>query len=61
LRGIAASLQCRCYATIVNGLIVARLAAAFGYELRFALRSLVDKFGAELGNGPFGVPKMWSC
>jgi len=29
--------------------------------LKRGLRSLLEKFGQELGPGPFQVPKMWSC
>jgi urease accessory protein len=55
------SLECRCGATLVNGLIVARLAAKDSSNLRGALRNFLQQFSSELGPGPFRVPKMWSC
>jgi urease accessory protein len=61
LREIAASLDCCCAATIVGAIIVVRVAAAAGSDLRRGLRSLLDQFRRELGSGPFGIPKMWSC
>jgi urease accessory protein len=61
LRDIAASLDCCCAATIVGAIIVVRVAAAAGSDLRRGLRSLLDQFSRELGPGPFGIPKMWSC
>ncbi|WGD50342.1 urease accessory protein UreD [Bradyrhizobium sp. CB1650] len=61
LRKIAASLDCRCAATIVGAIIVVRVAAAVSSDLRRGLRSLLEQFSRELGPGPFGVPKMWSC
>jgi urease accessory protein len=61
LREIAASLDCRCAATIVGAIIIVRVAAAASADLRRGLRSLLEQFSRELGAGPFGVPKMWSC
>jgi len=61
LREIAASLDCRCAATIVGAIIIVRVAAAASSDLRRGLRSLLEQFSRELGPGPFGVPKMWSC
>jgi urease accessory protein len=61
LRGVAPSLKCHCAATSVAGLLVVRFAARVSYDLRVALRSLLEQFGRELGPGPFRVPKMWSC
>ena len=61
LREIAASLDCCCAATIIGAIIVVRVAAAAGSDLRRGLRSLLDQFSRELGSGPFGIPKMWSC
>jgi urease accessory protein len=61
LREIAASLDCRCAATIVGAIIIVRVAAAASSDLRRGLRSLLEQFSGELGPGPFGVPKMWSC
>ena len=60
LRGIAPSLQCRCAATRVSGLIVVRFAATTSYELKRVLLSVLQQFGRELGPDPFGIPKMWS-
>ena len=61
LREIAASLGCSCAATIVGAIIIVRLAAAASADLRRGLRGLLEQFSRELGPGPFGVPKMWSC
>src|SRR5215468_2598241 len=61
LREIAASLDCRCAATIVGAIIVVRVAAEASVDLKQGLRSLLDRFSLELEPGPFGVPKMWSC
>jgi urease accessory protein len=60
-RGIAPSLECHCAVTPVAGLIVVRLAAKVSFDLRLAMRSLLQRFSQELGPGPFRVPKMWSC
>jgi urease accessory protein len=61
LRELVPSLQCQCAVTSVGGLIIVRFAAATATELRRAVRSFLRQFSAELGPGPFGVPKMWSC
>lgn len=61
LRDIAPSLECHCAATSLGGLIVVRFAAEVAFDLRLGLRSFLQQFGRELGPGPFGVPKMWSC
>ncbi|MBR0858280.1 urease accessory protein UreD [Bradyrhizobium liaoningense] len=61
LRDIAPSLECQCAATIVGAIIIVRVAATDGARLRRGLRSLLEQFGEELGAGPFGVPRMWSC
>ena len=61
IRGLASSLECQCAATLVGGLIVVRFAARSSFELRAALRSLLQELGEELALGPFRVPKMWSC
>jgi urease accessory protein len=61
LRKIAASLDCCCAATIVGAIIIVRVAAAVSSDLRRGLRRLLEQFSRELGPGPFGVPKMWSC
>lgn len=61
LREISGSLSCLCTATSVTGLIIVRLAAKTGSNLKLALRALIEQFGSEFGPGPFRVPKMWSC
>jgi urease accessory protein len=61
LRDIAPSLECQCAATRVGALIIVRFAAKVSSDLRRALRNLLEQFSRELGPGPFGVPKMWSC
>jgi urease accessory protein len=60
-RDIAASLECRCAATSMGGLIVVRFAAKASFDLRGALQRMLRQFSGELGAGPFRVPKMWSC
>ena len=61
VRNLAPSLDCHCAATSVGGLIVVRVAAKESSDVRRALRSLLQQFGAAPGTGPFRVPKMWSC
>lgn len=61
LRDLARSLECQCAATLVSGLIVVRFAAKTSCDLKVGLRSLLQKFGDELGPGPFRVPRIWSC
>jgi urease accessory protein len=61
LREIAASLECECAATIIGAIIIVRVAAEASADLKRGLRDLLDRFSLELGPGPFGVPKMWSC
>ena len=61
LRDILSSLECDCAVTLVSGLIVARFAAKQSYDLKLAVRNFLQQFSRELGRGPFGVPKMWSC
>jgi urease accessory protein len=60
LRDIAQSLACHCAATMVNGLIIVRLAAVTSSDLRSALMCLLRHF-REGEASPFRVPKMWSC
>jgi urease accessory protein len=61
LRELTLSLQCRCAATLVSGLIIVRFAATVSYDLKLALHCFLQQAGSELGAGPFHVPKMWSC
>jgi urease accessory protein len=61
LRDITNSLECHCAVTSVGGLIIVRFAAEVSYDLKRALRSLLQQYSRELGPGPFRVPKMWSC
>jgi urease accessory protein len=61
IRDLASSLECQCAATLVGGLMVVRFAAKVSWDLRVALRSLLQQFGNQLAPGPFRVPKMWSC
>jgi urease accessory protein len=61
LREIATSLDCECAASLVGTIIVVRVAAIASADLKRGLRRLLDRFSHELGSGPFGVPKMWSC
>ena len=61
LREIATSLDCKCAATLVGAIIVVRVAAIASADLKRGLRRLLDRLSHQLGPGPFGVPKMWSC
>jgi urease accessory protein len=61
LREISRALDCRCDATSVAELIIVRLAAEESWNLKLALRALLLQLGPEFGDGPFRVPKMWSC
>jgi urease accessory protein len=61
LRDLAASLECQCAATLVGGLMVVRFAAKVSCDLRAALRNVLQQFSNQLPQGPFRVPKMWSC
>jgi urease accessory protein len=61
LRDMAASLECHSGTTSVGGLIVARFAAEISTDLRLALRGFLQRLSPVLGDGPFGVPKMWRC
>jgi urease accessory protein len=61
IRALSASFDCHCGATLVGGMLVARLAARSSFELKDALRTLIHELGKELAPGPFRVPKMWSC
>jgi urease accessory protein len=61
LRELILSLQCRCAATLVSGLIIVRLAATVFYDLKLALHHFLQQMDREVGAGPFRVPKMWSC
>nr|WP_312016260.1 urease accessory protein UreD [Bradyrhizobium liaoningense] len=61
LREIGASLECACGVTIVGAIIVIRIAAIASADLSRGLRRFLDQLDHELGSGPFGVPKMWSC
>ena len=61
VRDLGPSLACRCAVTLVGGLVVARFAARTSYDLRTALRNVLQQFGNGLARGPFQVPRMWSC
>jgi len=61
VRDLASSLACHCAVTQVAGLMVARFAARTSYDLRTALRYVLQQFGNGLAQGPFQVPRMWSC
>ena len=61
IRAQSVSFDCQCGATLVGGMVVARLAARSSFELRAALRDLLQELGKETAPGPFHVPKMWSC
>ena len=61
MREMTSSLGCYCAVTFVGGLLVARFAARSSFDLKSALRSVLQQFGNGLPQGPFQVPKMWSC
>ena len=61
IRRIAPSLECYCGATLVSGVMIVRLAAEAAFALRLALHRVLWQFRLDLGRGPFGGPKMWSC
>jgi urease accessory protein len=61
IRAQSASFDCHRGATLVGGMLVARLAAKSSFELKDALRNLIHELGKELAPGPFRVPRMWSC
>ena len=61
IRAQSVSFDCQCGSTLVGGMVVARLAARSSFELKAALRSLLQGFGTGKTPGPFRVPKMWSC
>ena len=61
IRNQSVSFDCQCAATLVGGLLVARLAAKSSLELKASLRNLLKELGKASAPGPFGIPKMWSC
>ena len=61
LRRIAASLECHCAVTTIEGLIIVRFAASVGFHLRVALRSFLEQAGRTFRASVFRVPKMWLC
>jgi len=61
VRTQSVSLDCHCGATLVAGILVARLAARSSFELKAALRQLLQQLAKENAPGPFRAPKMWSC
>jgi len=61
MRELASELQCHCVTTVVSGLVIARLAARAAAELKASLRKILLKFDRTPAQGPFRLPKMWSC
>ena len=61
LRSLAIEAECKFGATIVGALLIVRMAARSGTDLKRGLRSLLNQFESAVGPGPFSVPKMWSC
>jgi len=61
LRDLAPHLQCHCVTTTVSGLVITRLAARAAAELKAGLREILLQFGRTQVQGPFRMPKMWSC
>jgi urease accessory protein len=61
VRDLAPQLPCHCATTMVSGLVIARLAARDAAELKAGLREILLNFDRTQAQGPFRVPKMWSC
>jgi urease accessory protein len=61
LRDLAPQLQCHCVATAISGLVIARFAARAAAELKAGLREILLQFERTPVQGPFRLPKMWSC
>jgi urease accessory protein len=61
LRDLAPRLQCHCATTAVSGLVITRVAAGAAAELKAGLGEILLQFEQLLGQGPFRMPKMWSC
>ena len=61
MRDLAPQLQCHCVTTVVSGLMIARLAARAAAELKAGLREILLQLERTWAQGPFRVPKMWSC
>jgi urease accessory protein len=61
MRALAPQLPCHCVTTMVSGLVIARLAARDAAELKAGLREILLNFHRTRAQGPFRVPKMWSC
>lgn len=61
IRDASSSPLFSCGATLVGGLLVARMAAKCSFELKTGLRDLLQALGKQFAFGPFQVPKMWSC
>jgi urease accessory protein len=60
-RSAAASLPCLCAATALRDLIVVRVAAKLAFDLKNAVRDLIQNIAVVTAPGPFRVPRMWSC
>src|SRR5262249_36064793 len=58
---IPRSFNCCCGATLSADVIIVRLAAEQSWHVTLALLALLEQLGPEFGEGPFRVPKMWSC
>ena len=61
IRDLAPQLPCHCVTTMVSELLIVRLGARDAAELKAALREILLNFGRMRTEGPFRVPKMWSC
>ena len=61
IRDVSSSTLLHCGATLVGGLLVARMAAKCAFELKTGLHNLLQALGKQFALGPFQVPKMWSC
>jgi urease accessory protein len=61
IRALAPQLPCHCVTTMVSRLMIVRLAARDAAELKAGLREILLNFERTRAQGPFRVPKMWSC
>jgi urease accessory protein len=61
MRALASQLRCHCFTTMVSGLVITRVAAREAAELKAGLREILLNFERTRTQGPFRIPKMWSC
>ena len=61
VRDLLATLSVKAGATLVNGLMICRLAAVLAADLRRAVMTFLRAFRAGLTGFPTALPKVWSC